>query len=266
MTQTPARRRGQRPPKAERPRLLPPVEALSVKALGRLLHHQDPRLRKLAEEERSRRANLRRGLAGFDRLTGARDLRRSAAQAKAVLAALPLGDAVKARILRLLRRAPLGRRFRDSEEAPEVAKLVTACLEYPGKLIELLRKAEESGRLPLGTANDLAEARSVSPFFEKAGRLVRELELERLAPEIRGYLGRPSAFRWARLADAISTEIKKESPRRVWPLVADVLHPLIEASGDKIYTDAGHIRQLVDRLNRQRRRKRATLALPSRVE
>ena len=90
---------GGTPKKAARgpAQLLPPVEALSVRVLGRLLHHQDPRLRKLAEEERSRRANLRRGLARFDHLVAAWSLRCSPAlaQAEAELAAADLSEAAK---------------------------------------------------------------------------------------------------------------------------------------------------------------------------
>jgi len=257
-------------------RPLPQIETLSAGALGRLLHHQDPRVKKLAEDERSRRANLRRGLARFDRITAAWALRHSPALAecKAVLAALPLNDAVKARISRLLRRAPV-RRFRESPEAPEAAKLVREILRAAPAfhdLLELLPRAEESQRLPPGTANALAEARTTADgFFGAVARFSWELELERLDPEIRGYMGRPSAARWTKLEDAIAAEIRLESPRRVWPMVADLLRPLIEASGDKIHTDAVHIRHRVVRLHRRQRRKgidedQATIALAEFLE
>lgn len=227
-------------------RLLPPVESLSVRVLGKLRHHPDRRVRELAEAERSRRANQRRGLVKFDRLTAAWRLRQSAAlaQAEAVLDELPLSDAAKARISRLLRRAPT-RRFRDSAEAPRVAEICRRLLTGPDELIKLLRQAEESGRLQPGTADSVAAERhgAASGFLGMVGRIVRELGLERLDPKIRGYLGRPSTFRWTHLVEAIKTEIKRESPGKVWPMVEPLLRPLMEASGDKIYTDAAHIQR-----------------------
>lgn len=257
-----AKGRVQRPPKAVvggRLRLLSSAETLSVKALGELLHHPDPRLRSFATEERSRRANQRRGLARFDRVTAAWALRRSPAlaQAKAVLATLPLSGAVKRRVSRLLRCVPVGR-FRDGPEAPRVVELCATLLRAPEELLNLLRVAEKSRRLPSGIADAFAEARAASPFFGMAGQLVRELELERLDAEIRGYRGRPTAARWAKLAKAIAAEIKRESPRKVWALVADLLRPLIEASSDKkMKTDGNHIRQLVDLANRRSRKRQS---------
>jgi len=152
-----------------------------------------------------------------------------------------------------------------------VGELCATLLQAPKELIELVRAAEASQGLPRGTAEAIAEARAASPFFEMVGRLVGELELERLDSEIRGYWGRPSAARWAKLADAIAAEIKLESPRYMWPWVADLLRPLIETSGDKILTDAVHIRQLVDHLHGRQRRKgidedQATIALAEFLE
>jgi hypothetical protein len=257
-----AQERVRRPPKAVgvHPRLLPPVETLPVGALGQLLHQADSRLRILADAERSRRANLRRGLAKFDRITAAWTLRHSSALAKSktVLAAFPVSDSVKTRISRLLDRAPIGR-FRDRPEGPKAAQFLREILRAPSacaELLELLRQVEESKRLPPGTTDDLSEARALADgFFRSVARFAIELGLEQLDTEIRGYQGRPSAGRWAKLATAIAAEIKRESPRRVWPMVVDLLRPLIEASGDKILTDANNIRQLVVSFNRRQRRR-----------
>lgn len=259
MPQKFARRQVQRPPKAvvgERLRLLPPAETLPLGDLGKLIHHPDSRLRTLAEAERSRRASQRRGLARFDRVTAAKTLRHSPAlaESKKVLAALPVSDATKKRIFRLLRCAPVGR-FRDAPEAPRLVELCATLLRTPEELLNLLRVAEESRRLPSGTADAFAEARAASPVFARVGQLVRELELERLDSEIRGYWGRPTAAHWANLIRAVAAEIKRESPRRFWPMVADVFRPLIEANGAKIQTDAAHLRQLVDLAHRRSRKR-----------
>ena len=132
--------------------------------------------------------------------------------------------------------------------------LVTSILGMPGDLVQRVREAEQSGHLPSGTADDLAEARSASGiFFEKVARLGRELGLESLDREIRGYGGRPSAALWTTLADAIATEIQRESPRRVWPMVEDLLRPLVDVRGNTFRCDGPHIRRRVLALRAKRR-------------
>jgi hypothetical protein len=222
-------------------RLLPPVDTVAVKVLGRLLHHQDARVRSLAAEERARRAMARRGLARFDRVTAERSMRPALAKAEARLATCNLSEGAKRRIIRILRRAPIGPYFRSRPEAVRITKLVTSLLSMPGELVQNVRAAEQAGHLPPGYADALVEARSVSaPFFEKVGELGRDLRLG--IPES---FGRPSGRRWAARAAAIAAELQREGYRRVWPVVAELLEPLIEVTGARIQADANHLRQLV---------------------
>jgi len=67
--------------------------------------------------------------------------------------------------------------------------------------------------------------------------------------------GRPSAHDWAVFCDAVAEEVRAARQARVWPVVADLLDPLIVKAGSPIQRDAQHLRQLVDRWKRDIRRK-----------
>ena len=233
-----------------------------------LLDHPNHKIQEWAEREQVRRFHQApippRALEKFDRKGprmdrgGRTTFQRALSQATAVLTALRMDKEVKARVGQLLQRVPATPLFCGGPEAKEVGAIVRAILDHE-RLIDLLRKAEKAGRLYPGTADGLAaERRKNNPYVGLAGRIAWELNLASLDPDIRRvWPGRPGAFLWAVLADALADEVRKVSPRRVWPVVTDLLRPFIEAAREPnrevdgpFSADAEHLRQLVDHWKR----------------
>jgi len=112
-------------------------------------------------------------------------------------------------------------------------------------LLQLLQEAEAHSRLLPGTAEALTSASSqLNPFLTLVRQLALALNIPRFDPDLhRFWVGRPKAFAWALLADAIADEVRTVSPYRMWPVVADVLRPLLVIAG--LCDTSEHLRRLV---------------------
>src|SRR5215471_8866073 len=103
---------------------------------------------------------------------------------------------------------------------------------------------EENYSLLPGTSNALKESlQSRNPFLEWIPDFHWELvpALSAFGPSLRP-IGRPSELNTAVVADIIADEIRGVNPKRIWPMVAAILEPFLNASNSKILRDPKHIR------------------------
>jgi hypothetical protein len=154
------------------------------------------------------------------------------------------------RITRLLDCAPVRAGIAHRGEAGRAGSLVRRIGADLLRLHKLLINAEAHGQLHGSPSSDVEQARALVAQAARKSRLVE------LDPQIRkSWPGRPKAYDWAVLTDAVAEELRATNHARVWPVVADLLDPLIVKAGSPIQRDAQHLRQLVDRWKRDIRRK-----------